>query len=63
MNTSIQLIQLTVRIEREEKAQRCASTTHCVELVSELAGYLHKLNNRIKQTFNPPRHQHCCECA
>ena len=63
MNPTIQLVQLTVRFERQEKAQRHSFVTHRDGLPNEQSGYLPNLSNRIKQFFNPPRHQQCCECA
>jgi hypothetical protein len=35
MNPTIQLIQLTVRFERQEKAQRHSFTTHRDDLTNE----------------------------
>ncbi len=58
MNPTIQLIQLTVRFEREEEAQRHTSAAHRVDLTNELR----KLNGRIKHIFNPPRRQQYCSC-
>jgi hypothetical protein len=63
MNPTIQLIQLTVKFEREEQSQHHSLVTKSDALISELSDYLHKLNGRIKQTFNQPRRQQCCQCA
>jgi hypothetical protein len=63
MNPTIQLIQLTVKFEREEQLQRHTFTRHSTAPIIELSDYLHKLNGRIKQTFNQPRRQQCCQCA
>jgi hypothetical protein len=63
MNPTIQLIQLTVKFEREEQAQSHSFASHSNSLISELSGYFHKLNGRIQHIFNQPRRQQCCQCA
>lgn len=63
MNPTIQLIQLTVKFEREEQAQRHSFATHSAALICELSDYFHKLNGRIKHLFNPPHRKQCCQCA
>lgn len=63
MNPTIQLIQLTVRFEHQEQAQRHAFTTQWNGRTNEKSVSLLKLNNRIKHIFNPPRPQQCCQCA
>jgi hypothetical protein len=62
MNPTIQLIQLTMKFEREEKAQRHTLATHSDALINELSDYLHKFTNRINHIFNPPRRQQYCSC-
>ena len=63
MNPTIQLIQLTVRFEREEQAQRRSFMTHRNGRTNEKSVSLLKLNNWFKHIFNSPRPQQCCQCA
>ncbi len=63
MNPTIQLIQLTVKFERQEKAQRHSFTTQSNGRTNEKSVSLLKLNNRIKHIFTPPHRQQCCQCA
>lgn len=63
MGPTIQLIQLTMRFEHQEKVQRHASTTYRDRFISKQSGLTHRLQNHIRHTIIPPRRQQRCECA
>jgi hypothetical protein len=62
MNPVIQLIQLTLRVERKAEAQRRPSMTYRDGLANEKTLRLSKRENRVKGNFNLLRRQQG-ECA
>jgi len=63
MNPSIQLIQLTLRVERAAEAQRRAYQADKVERVDEKPVRLPKPALRLRRTLNPLYCQPQCQCA
>jgi hypothetical protein len=63
MGPTIQLIQLTLRVEREAKIQRRSSMAYRDELVDERTVHPPKQDNRIKDNFNLLHRRQQCECA
>jgi hypothetical protein len=63
MNPSIELIQLTVRIERDEAAKRHQHLAHSDDFADETPVRSAERDNRIKHIFKLPRRRPQCECA
>ena len=63
MNPAIQLIQLTLRVEREAEAQRRPYMAYRNDLADEKPVRPPKRDNRIKGNFNLLRRRQRCECA
>ncbi len=63
MGPTIQLIQLTLRIEGEAERQRRDQINHKDDFVSDKPIRSPGQNSQIKYVSNPHPHQHCCECA
>lgn len=62
VNPTIQMIQLTVRFEHQEKAHSCSFVTHQDDLPNEQPSFIQKQNDRIEHIFNPLQHKQCCQC-
>ena len=56
-------IQLMLRVERKEKAQRRPYMAYRDDLADEKPVRPPKRDNRIKRTFNLLRRRQRCECA
>jgi hypothetical protein len=65
MGPTIQLIQLTVRVEREAEAQGRPYMVYRDDFVDEKPVRLlsHKRDNRIKRILNLLRRRQPCECV
>ena len=63
MDPTIQLIQLTLRVEREAEAQRRPYMAYRNDLADEKTVRSPKRDNRIKRNFNLLRRRQRCECA
>ena len=63
MDSAIQLIQLTLRVEREAEAQRRLYTAYRDDLADEKTVRPSKQDNRIKHNFNLLHRRQWCECA
>ena len=63
MGPTIQLIQLTLRIEREAKIQRRSSMAYRDDLADEKTVHPSKQDNRIKDNFNLLHRRQQFECA
>ena len=63
MGPNIQLIQLTLRIEREAEAQRRPYMAYRDDLVDENPVRPSRQDNRIEGDFNLLRRRQQCECA
>jgi hypothetical protein len=65
MEPTIQLIQLTLRVEREAEAQRRPYMVYRDDLVDEKPVRLlaHQRDNRVKRIFNLFRRRQPYECA
>jgi hypothetical protein len=62
MGASIQLIQLTLRVEREE-ARRRPQKAHRDDLADEKPLRPLQRDNRVISNCNLPQRQQWCECA
>ena len=63
MDPIIQLIHLTLRVEREAEAQRRSSMAYSDDFADEKTVYPPKQDNRIKGNFNLLYRRQQCECA
>jgi hypothetical protein len=63
MDPTIQLIQLTLRVEREAEAQRRSSMAYRDDLVDEKPVRPSKRENRVKGSFDLFYRRQRCECA
>ena len=63
MDSAIQLIQLTLRVEREAEAQRHPYMTHRDDLADEKPVGPSRRVNRIKRNFDLLHRKQQCECA
>ena len=63
MGPSTQLIQLTLRVEREADAQRRPYMAYRDDLADERTVRLPKRDNRIKRNFDLLYRRQQCECA
>ena len=63
MGPAVQLIQLTLRVEREAEAQRRPYMAYRDDFVGEEVVRPPEQYNRIKGNFNLLRRRECCECA
>jgi hypothetical protein len=63
MGPSTQLIQLSLRVEREAEAQRRPYMAHRDDLADEKTVHLPKRDNRIKRNSNLLHRRQQSECA
>ncbi len=63
MDPILQLIQLTLRIEREAEAQRLRSIPQRDDAVDAKPVRARKQNRRAERTGTLLPQQQCCECA
>jgi hypothetical protein len=63
MDSTIQLIQLSLRIEREAERQRRLSTVHRDDLANDKPVGRSKRGKRVKGSFYLLYRQRQCECA
>jgi len=65
MGPNIQLIQLTLRVERNAEAQRRPQMAYSDDLAAEKPVYRStpKRNSRVKRSFNLTHRQQNCECV
>jgi hypothetical protein len=63
MGPAIQLIQLTLRVEREAEAQRRPYMAYRDDFAAEKVVRPPEQGNRIKGNFNLLRRRQRCECA
>jgi hypothetical protein len=63
MGPEIQLIQLSLRVEREAEAQRRPYMAYRDGFADEEVVRPRKQSNRIKGSFNLFRRRQLCECA
>ena len=63
MDSAIQLIQLTLRVEREAEAQRRPYVAYRDDLADEKTVRPPKRDNRIRRNFNLLHRRQRCECA
>ena len=63
MGPTIQLIQLTLRFEREAERQRHSSMAYRDDLADEETVHPLRQDNRIKDNFNLLHRRQQCECA
>ncbi len=63
MDPTIQLIQLTLRVEREAEAQRRRSIPQRDDVVDEKPVHARKQNPRVERTGALLLQRQCYECA
>ena len=63
MNPAIQLIQLTLRVEREAETQRLRSIPQRDASVDKRPVRARKQNQRVERTGALLLQRQCCECA
>jgi hypothetical protein len=63
MNPTIQLIQLTLKVEREAEVQRRPYMVYRDDLVDEKPVRPSKREDRVKGSFNLLHRRQQCECA